>query len=159
MITIKQASIKDVALILEFIKDLAKYENMSHFVSANEDLLRKNIFENKYANVLLAYYNEEIAAMALYFYNFSTFLAKGGIYLEDLFVKKEFRNKKIATHLFKYLAKIAVENDLARIDFICLKDNKLALDYYNKINAKIQDEWHLLRLNSADILKLSKKEL
>lgn len=158
MIKIKEANVNDVSIILDFIKDLAEYENMSHLVSANEDLLRKNIFENKYSKVLLAYYDNKIAAMALYFYNFSTFLAKGGIYLEDLFVKKEFRNKKIASHLFRRLAQIAVENDLARIDFVCLKDNDLALNYYDRIGAKIQDEWHLLRLNSDDILKLSKKE-
>ncbi|MBT0877860.1 MULTISPECIES: GNAT family N-acetyltransferase [unclassified Campylobacter] len=154
MITIQKASEKDLDLILEFIKKLADYENLSSSVVATKELLKENLFIKQKAYVLIAYYDLKPVGFALYFNNFSTFLGKCGIYLEDLFVDVEYRNKGIGKALIKELAKIANQNDYERIDWVCLKDNYPSLEVYKKIGANTKDEWLLHRLEKSDINNL-----
>lgn len=154
MIEIKQASEKDLDLILNFIKKLAEYENLSSSVVATTELLKEWLFEKEKAYVLIAYYNLKPVGFALYFYNFSTFLGKCGIYLEDLFVDVEYRNMGIGKAMIKKLAAIAYENGFERIDWVCLKDNCSSIDIYKRIGAKTKDEWLLHRLEKNDIKNL-----
>ncbi|MCE2929252.1 MAG: GNAT family N-acetyltransferase [Candidatus Caenarcaniphilales bacterium] len=152
-LTIRKATIEDAELILEFIKALALYEKLENDVSANKNLILKNLFgENTKAYCLIAEYENEAAGFAIYFYNFSTFLAKPGLYLEDLFVKPEFRAKGIGKALIKELAKIAIEEDLGRIEWWVLDWNTPSIEFYKSLGAIAMDEWTVFRV-TADKFK------
>jgi GNAT superfamily N-acetyltransferase len=152
-LTIRKATIEDAELILEFIKALALYEKLENDVSANKNLILKNLFgENTKAYCLIAEYENEAAGFAIYFYNFSTFLAKPGLYLEDLFVKPEFRAKGIGKALIKELAKIAIEEDLGRIEWWVLDWNTPSIEIYKSLGAIPMDEWTVFRV-TADKFK------
>lgn len=159
MIEIKQASEKDLDLILSFIKKLAEYEKLSDCVVATTELLKEWLFEKEKAYVLIAYYDFKPVGFALYFNNFSTFLGKCGIYLEDLFVDSDYRGLGIGKAIFRELAKIAYENNYERIDFCCLNDNEPSLKFYEKIGAFRQDDWGMLRLDKIGINKLANKKI
>ena len=118
---IRKAEKEDVSIVLDFIKKLAEYEKLSHEVVATEENLEKYLFgEEKVAEVVIGYYQEKPVAFALYIYNFSTFLAKPGIYLEDLFVLEEYRGKGFGKVLLTYLAKIATEKKCGRLEWAVL---------------------------------------
>ncbi|KAI7865975.1 acyl-CoA N-acyltransferase [Spinellus fusiger] len=159
-IEIRPATVADAPLILEFIKDLASYEKLSEQVVATEELIVKNIFGPRpYAEVIFAYYgktNEEPrpAGMALFFHNFSTFLGKPGLYLEDLFVKPEFRGVGIGKCLLVQLACIAKERQCGRYEWVVLDWNEPSLKFYEALGAKPQPEWiiHRVEGNSLDNL-------
>lgn len=151
--TIRQADINDVSIILSFIKDLAEYENMSDQVVATEELLKEWLFEKKKAEVLLAMEGDTPVGFALYFYNFSTFLGRAGIYLEDLFVKKEYRGKGYGKALLKELARIAVEEGCGRLEWCCLDWNQPSIDFYRSLGAKSLDDWTTFRL-AGDTMNL-----
>lgn len=155
MLKIIQATPKDTELILSFIKKLAEYEQMLDEVSATPELLNKWIFEEKKAEVLLAYYDNSPVGFALYFYNFSTFVGKCGIYLEDIFVDVDYRGKGIGKALFKAVATKAYENGFERMDWVCLTNNYPSLEFYKKIGAKELKEWQLLRLDKNAICNLA----
>lgn len=150
--TIRQADINDVSTILSFIKELAEYENMSDRVVATEELLKEWLFEKKKAEVLLAMEGDKPVGFALYFYNFSTFLGRAGIYLEDLFVKEEYRGKGYGKALLKELARIAVSQGCGRLEWCCLDWNQPSIDFYLSLNAVPMDEWTQYRL-TGDTLK------
>lgn len=150
--TIRQADINDVSTILSFIKDLAEYENMSDQVVATEELLKEWLFEKKKAEVLLAMEGDTPVGFALYFYNFSTFLGRAGIYLEDLFVKKEYRGKGYGKALLKELARIAVSQGCGRLEWCCLDWNQPSIDFYLSLGARPLDDWTQYRL-TGDTLK------
>ena len=151
-LTIRQADINDVSIILSFIKDLAEYENMSDQVVATEELLKEWLFEKKKAEVLLAMEGDTPVGVALYFYNFSTFLGKAGIYLEDLFVLEPYRGKGYGKGLLKKLAQICVEEDLGRLEWSCLDWNTPSIDFYKSLGARVMDGWSVYRL-SGDTLQ------
>lgn len=151
--TIRQADINDVSTILSFIKDLAEYENMSDQVVATEELLKEWLFEKKKAEVLLAMEGDTAVGIALYFYNFSTFLGRAGIYLEDLFVKKEYRGKGYGKALLKELARIAVSQGCGRLEWCCLDWNQPSIDFYLSLGARPLDDWTQYRL-TGDTLKV-----
>lgn len=155
MINIRPANPSDLEIILNFIKELADYENLANEVVANTQLLNECLFEKEKAFVLIAEYNGLAVGFALYFYNFSTFLGRCGIYLEDLYVKSDFRNLGIGKALFKELAQIARDNNFERIDFCCLNDNEPSLKFYEKIGAFRQTNWGMLRLDKSAITRLS----
>lgn len=157
MITIQKASEKDLDLILEFIKKLADYEKLLDSVVATKELLKENLFVKEKAYVLIAYYDLKPVGFALYFNNFSTFLGKCGIYLEDLFVDSDYRGLGIGKALFKELVNIAKENNYERIDFCCLNDNEPSLKFYEKIGAFRQSDWGMLRLDKQGINSLANK--
>ena len=154
--TIRKASKKDVSLILKFIKELAEYEKMSNEVVANESLLKEWIFKKKKAEVLFAMENGKEIGFALFFNNFSTFLGRAGIYLEDLYIMPEYRKKGYGKALFKKLAQIAVERGCGRLEWSCLNWNTPSIDFYLSLNATPMNEWTVYRLTGEKLLELSK---
>lgn len=145
----------DVALILQFIKDLAEYERMSDEVIATEELLREWIFEKKKAEVIFAMEGEKEVGFALFFHNFSTFLGRAGIYLEDLYVKEAYRGRGYGKALLKKLAKIAVERGCGRLEWSCLDWNQPSIDFYRSLDAVPMDEWTVYRATGETLQKLA----
>lgn len=143
------------AKILEFIRALAAYEKMSDEVVATEELLREWIFEKKKAEVLLACEDGKEVGFALFFHNFSTFLGRAGIYLEDLFVLPEYRGKGYGTGLLKKLAQIAVERGCGRLEWWCLDWNQPSIDLYRSLGAELMDEWTTYRLTGETLEKMA----
>lgn len=153
---IREAVVEDIPLILSFIKELAEYEKLSHIVVATEELLEKSLFsEESNSEVILAYLQGQPVGFALYFYNFSTFLGKKGIYLEDLYVNPETRGKGIGKALLIRLAQIANENDCGRLEWSVLDWNESAIDFYKRLGAVPMDEWTVFRLNEKEIETLA----
>lgn len=159
---VREAKEGDVDEILRLIIELADYEKEKDSVKATPDLLRTNIFEKKHARVLLAFAGTpeqpaEAVGMALYFFNFSTWTGKPGIYLEDLYVSPERRGQKIGKALFGHLARVAKANDCARLDWSVLKWNKPSIDFYiNALKAIPMEEWQGMRLQGEGIDALEK---
>ena len=155
MISIKPASEPDVPLILNFIRQLAEYEKLSHLVIATEADIHEHVFgPNPVAEVLLAYWDEEPVGFALYFRNFSTFLGQAGIYLEDLFVEPEHRGKGIGKALLARLAKIAVERGYGRLEWAVLDWNAPSIEFYRSLGAIPLDEWRAYRLEGDALRNL-----
>ena len=149
---------RDVPLILDFIKGLAEYERLAHSVVATETKVRKTLFgRRKYAEVILAKVGKRAAGFALFFHNYSTFLAKPGIYLEDLFVKPEFRGKGIGKSLLVRLAQIALERDCGRLEWAVLDWNASAIDFYRKLGAVHMKDWDVYRLTGEQLEKLAQE--
>ena len=145
---------KDTKLILSFIKELAVYENMLDDVVADEATLNKWLFEKEKAEVIIGEVNNEPIGFALFFHNFSTFLGKSGIYLEDLYIREEYRKKGYGKGFLKKLAGIAKERDCGRLEWSCLDWNKPSIDFYLSLGAEPMDEWTVYRLtrDKIDIL-------
>ncbi|WP_300712161.1 GNAT family N-acetyltransferase [uncultured Brachyspira sp.] len=154
---IRFASAKDAAVILKFIKELAHYEKLEHEVSATEDILREWIFKKKKCEVLIASEDNIEIGYALFFHNFSTFLGKAGIYLEDLYITPDYRGLGYGKKLLKEVAKIAVERGCQRLDWQCLDWNKSSIDFYLSLNAVEMSDWNSYRL-SHDFLKIFAEE-
>lgn len=152
---IRYATETDVALILSFIKGLAEYENMSDQVVADEALLREWIFEKKKAEVILAVADGEAVGFALFFHNFSTFLGRAGIYLEDLFVRPEYRGKGYGKALLKALARIAVERGCGRLEWSCLDWNQPSIDVYLSLGAVPLSDWTTYRVTGDTLTALA----
>ena len=151
-----QAKKKDVPLILKFIKELSEYEKLLDEVSATEEILIKSLFgDHKVAECILAYENEVPVGFALYFYNFSTFLGKPGIYLEDLYIKPEFRGKSYGKDLLKHLAKLAKSKGYRRFEWWVLDWNKPSVDFYKRLGAKPMTDWTVFRLSGEELDKLA----
>lgn len=146
------ATEEDTAKIMQFIKNLAEYERMSDQVVGDEALLREWIFDKKKAEVIFALEGDKEVGFALFFHNFSTFLGRAGIYLEDLFVLPEYRGKGYGKGLITTLAKIAVERGCGRLEWACLDWNQPSIDFYLSLGAVRQDEWTVYRL-TGDTLK------
>ena len=153
--TIRQANINDVSTILSFIKELAEYVNMSDQVVATVELLKEWLFEKKKAEVLLAMEGDTAVGIALYFYNFSTFLGRAGIYLEDLFVKEEYRGKGYGKALLKELARIAVSQGCGRLEWCCLDWNQPSIDFYLSLGARPMDDWTQYRVTGETLKALA----
>ena len=149
------ATANDVDIILEFIKELAEYEKMSADVVADTELLRKWIFEENKAEVIFALEDEKEVGFALFFHNFSTFLGRSGLYLEDLFVKPQHRGKGYGKGLLKELARIAVERDCGRFEWVCLDWNKPSIDFYLSLGAEPLDEWTIYRMSGEKLIEFS----
>ncbi len=154
--TLKHASEEDVPLILAFIKHLAEYEKLSNEVVVTEELLNTYLFgEKKTAEVVLGYEEDKPVGFALYFYNFSTFLGKPGIYLEDLFVLEEYRGNGYGKHLLLYLAKLAKDKNCGRLEWAVLDWNQPAIDFYESLGAKQLDEWIVNRVSGNTLDELA----
>ncbi len=151
MTEIRFATEKDVDLILDFIKGLAKYEKMDNEVVATTALLREWIFEKKKAEVIFALDNGKEVGFALFFHNFSTFLGRSGLYLEDLFVLPEYRGKGHGKALLKELARITVERGCGRLEWCCLDWNKPSIDFYLSLGAKPLDDWTIYRMTGDEL--------
>ncbi len=143
---IRFANESDVEIILDFILKLAEYEKMLDDVVATPELLKEWIFEKKKAEVIFALEDGKEVGFALFFHNFSTFLGRAGIYLEDLFVLPEHRGKGYGKGLLKALAKIACERGCGRLEWSCLDWNKPSIDFYLSLGATPMDEWTVYRI-------------
>jgi GNAT superfamily N-acetyltransferase len=153
------AAEQDVALILSFIRKLAEYEKLSHMVVATEDLLRETLFgERRVAEVVIAYLSDDPVGFALYFHNFSTFLGRPGIYLEDLFVDPPHRGKGVGKALLIHLAKVAMERNCGRLEWAVLDWNTPSIEFYKGLGAVALDDWTLFRVTGAVLTKLAANE-
>ncbi|HEY3826933.1 MAG TPA: GNAT family N-acetyltransferase [Bryobacteraceae bacterium] len=156
VIRIAPATEADVPVILEMIRGLAEYEKLSHVVVATEEQLRLTLFgERPGAEVLLAYWNEDPIGFALFFPNYSTFLAQPGIYLEDLFVKPHARGKGAGLALFTEMVRIAVERGCGRVEWAVLDWNEPSIEFYKKLGAVAMDDWTIFRLIGEPLKKLA----
>lgn len=155
--TIRFAQKEDSALILRFIKELAAYENMANEVEATEELLVEWIFEKQKAEVLIGEEGGEATGFALFFHNFSTFLGRAGIYLEDLYVREEFRGRGWGTALIKRLAEIAAERGCGRLEWWCLNWNEPSIRFYRSLGAEAMDDWTVYRIAGDRLTELAEK--
>jgi GNAT superfamily N-acetyltransferase len=147
----------DVSLILSFICELAKYEKMLNEVVATEEVLMESLFERKIAEVIIGEYKNKPVAFAVFFHNFSTFLGKPGIYLEDLYVKPEMRGEGIGKIMLSFLAKLAVERNCGRFEWSCLDWNEPSIKFYKQMGAVPTDEWTVYRVKNEALDKLAMK--
>jgi len=155
---IKPATLGDVAVILQLIRELAEYERAPHDAIATEEGLREVLFgENPAAQVLLASEGEEAVGFAVYFFNFSTWLGRPGLYLEDLFVRPEARGKGYGRALLERLAEIAQARGCGRMEWAVLDWNEPAIQFYKKLGAKPMEEWTVFRLRREGIAALAER--
>ena len=155
---IRFANVEDVGLILGFIKELAAYEKMSDDVVADEELLREWIFDKKKAEVIFAMENGKEVGFALFFHNFSTFLGRAGIYLEDLYVTPEYRGHGHGKALIRELARIAVERGCGRLEWSCLDWNTPSIDFYLSLGAEQMNEWTVYRFAGEKLRALAEND-
>jgi len=156
--TIRPATIEDAGLILRFIRELADYEKLLHEVIADEATLEQSLFgETPHAKVVIGEYNGVAVSFALYFHNFSTFLGRPGIYLEDLYVQPTMRGKGLGKILLGYLASLAIELNCGRLEWWVLDWNKPAIDFYQSLGAQPMDEWTVNRVAGEALGKLAKQ--
>jgi GNAT superfamily N-acetyltransferase len=158
-IQIRSATVADVPLILSFIQALATYEQLRDRCIATEEDLRRTLFaDHPFAQVVIAQYQGVAVGFALYFYNYSTFLAKPGMYLEDLFVLEAYRGKGVGLALLKHLSKIAMAKGCGRFEWSVLDWNTPAISFYRKIGAVGMDEWTVQRLDELGIARLARED-
>ena len=158
MFRIEPATERDVPVILRFIQGLAEYERLSHEVTATEDGLRETLFgQRPSAEVLLCHDGDEPAGFALFFHNYSTFVGKPGLYLEDLFVVPKFRGRGCGKALLAHLARIAVERRCGRFEWTVLDWNEPAIGFYKKLGAKLLDDWRVCRLTGDALTRLAEE--
>ena len=155
MFKIQKAIENDIPTIFELIKKLSVYEKLENEVITSEAELKKNIFGNNFAKVLIAEENDKPVGFALYFYNFSTFVGKPGIYLEDLFVEPECRGKGYGKALLVELAKMAEAENCGRFEWSVLDWNTPSIDFYKSLGAKPMDEWTVFRLDKKGVSNLA----
>jgi GNAT superfamily N-acetyltransferase len=157
MLSIRPATAKDAGLIVQFVRDLAEYERDPKAAIATEaDFIRDGFGADPKFKVVFADWNGEAAGFALFFYNYSTWQGRPGLYLEDLFVKPEFRGKGIGKALLLHLAKIAVENNCGRYQWQVLDWNTPALEFYKSLGAEIMKEWLTMRVEGDALQRLAK---
>ncbi|HIT25298.1 MAG TPA: GNAT family N-acetyltransferase [Candidatus Enterenecus avicola] len=154
-LTFRYAQRSDAPLILQFIRELADYEKMSDEVVADEETLEEWMFDEGKAEVLFAVVDGKEVGYALFFHNFSTFLGRAGIYLEDLFVKVEHRGKGYGKAILKQLASIAVERKCGRLEWSCLDWNQPSIDFYRSLGAEPMSDWTVYRMTGDTLNNLA----
>lgn len=153
---IRDTTVEDSELILNFIKKLAEYEQLSHEVVATVETLRETLFgEKAYAEVVIGEFEGVPAGYALFFHNFSTFTGRPGIYLEDIYVDKEMRGKGFGKCLLAYIAKLAVERNCTRVDWSVLDWNESSIQFYRSIGAIPMEAWTVQRLHGDALLSFA----
>ena len=156
MLAIRPATTADVPLLLTLIRALAEYEKLADGCVATEALLTRTLFgEKAYAEAIIAEWDGAPAGFALFFHNYSTFLARPGVYLEDLFVKPELRGKGIGKALLAKLAALAVERECGRLEWAVLDWNEPSIGFYKSLGAKPMDDWTTFRLDGAELARLA----
>lgn len=155
--TIRFATREDTALILKFIKELAEYEHMLDLVVATEEILEEYLFDQKKAEVIIGEYKQQPVGFALFFHNFSTFLGRSGIYIEDLFVNPEMRGNGMGKAILIWLAKLARERKCGRIEWWVLNWNEPSINFYRHIGAVPMDDWTVYRLTGDALVQLSEQ--
>ena len=156
LLGIRPANVADVSLLSEFIRGIAEYEKLADEVVADEAILRESFFGNRpSAEALIAEWEGEPVAFAVFFENFSTFKGRSGLYLEDLYVKPEYRRKGIGKAILSHLAGIAVERGCPRFEWVALDWNRNAIDFYEKLGAKKMHEWQIFRISGDKLEELA----
>jgi GNAT superfamily N-acetyltransferase len=156
MLRIRQAERSDVPLVLQFIRELAEYEKLAHeMVATPEDLLRDGFSDRPYFRVVIAEWDGEPAGFALYFYNYSTFQGRPGLYLEDLFVRPSYRGKGIGKALLVHLAKVAVEQNCGRYQWQVLDWNTPSIKFYESLGAQMMKQWLTMRVTGEALARLA----
>ena len=155
-LTFRFATVEDTGKILYFIRELAAYEEMLNEVVATEELLREWIFEKGKAEVIFLVMDRKEIGFALFFHNFSTFLGKAGIYLEDLYVMPEYRGRGYGTAILKQLARIAVERGCGRLEWWCLDWNQPSIDFYISKGAEPMSDWTVYRITGDTLIDMAK---
>ena len=156
-LTFRYAEREDTELILKFIRDLAKYEKMENELIATVELLEESLFEKQKAEVIFAMADNREVGFALFFHNFSTFLGRAGLYLEDIFVLPEYRGRGYGKGILKKLAQTAVERGCGRLEWSCLDWNKPSIDFYLSLGAEPMEEWTVYRLAGNTLQELACK--
>jgi len=154
-ILLRSAQKKDTKLIINFIRELAEYEHLAHLVEIDKRKLKKYIFKEKMVEVVIVEYDNQPAGFTLYFHNFSSFLGRPGIYIEDLYINPEFRGKGLGKHLFSYLAKLVHKRDYGRLEWACLNWNEPSIKFYKSQGAQSLDEWTVYRVSGKNLEKLA----
>ncbi len=158
-ICLRVAKPDDCDKLFELIKALAEYEKLSHVVSGDAEVLKNHLFgSKKYAEVIVAEAQGQVVGFALFFHNYSTFLTKPGIYLEDIFVLPDYRQNGIGKALFTKVAQIAVTRNCGRLEWSVLDWNAPALGFYERMNASVLEEWRICRLTGDALVQLGKAE-
>lgn len=152
--TLRETDESDLSLILGFIKEIAEYEKLSHAVEATEESLKKHIFEKRRAEVLIVEKDEKPMGYVVYFYNFSTFTGTSGLYLEDIFIRSEYRGMGLGKEIFKLLGKIAREEGCKRMEWVCLNWNEPSKKFYTGLGAIPMEEWTTFRLTEEYVKNL-----
>ena len=153
--TLRKAGPEDTSLVLSFIRPIAEYEKMADEVQADEKTLYQSLFVKKIAHALIAEEDGKPIGFALYFYNFSTFVGRPGLYLEDIYIQPEYRKKGYGTIIFQRLANIALEEGCGRMEWTCLDWNEPSRRFYRKMGATTMDEWTVHRFTEDTIRKIA----
>lgn len=156
-LTFRMAERKDVPLILQFIRELARYEKLEQEVVATESLLEEWIFDKGKAEVLFALAGGKEVGFALFFHNFSTFLGRAGLYLEDLYVMPEYRGQGYGKGILRKLAQIALERGCGRLEWWCLDWNRPSIDFYLSLGAEPMEEWTVYRVTAQALDRLAEE--
>ena len=151
---IRNAQVNDIPTLIALIQELADYEKLSKEAVATEDLLKYWLFEKERAEALILEVDQIVIGFALYFHNFSTFLGKAGLYLEDLYIKPDYRHKGYGKQVFKYLAKLTLERACGRMEWSVLDWNTPSIQFYQSLGAKPMDEWTTYRLTEKELKAL-----
>jgi len=153
---IRPASVEDVPVILAFIKKLAEYERLAHEVVATEDSLRESLFESrKTAEVAIGYCQKKPVGLVLFFHNYSTFLSRPGLYIEDLFVDEPYRRRGFGSALLRYVARLAIERNCGRLEWSVLDWNQPAVAFYTKLGAAPMSDWTVFRVTGESLANLA----
>jgi len=157
--TIKPATKKDVPVILNFIKKLADYERLSHEVVATEELLQRTLFgQRRTAEVAIGYLDSDPVGFVLFFHNFSTFIGRPGIYIEDLFIDEQFRRRGFGGALLRHVAKLAAARECGRLEWSVLDWNEPAINFYKKLGAVSMNEWTVFRMTGENLQRLADRK-
>jgi len=153
---IEPATERDLPAIVHLVRQLARYEKLEHAMVASHDDFRQALFgEERNAHALMAFVDDAPVGFALYFYNFSTFVGKRGIYLEDIFVEPEHRGRGIGSALLKHLARVAKEQNCGRVEWSVLTWNQPSIDFYHRLGAITLDDWRTFRLHGEPLERLA----
>ena len=156
-ITISHATPTEVPMLLELIRELARFEKLEHEVEATAESLQEALFgPQPAAGALLARVEGEAAGYAIYFSTFSSFIGRAGIWLDDLYVRPSFRQRGLGRRLIQAVAKVGAERGCGRFEWLALDWNERALEFYRSLGARVMDEWVLLRLNATELQRLAK---
>ncbi|MCV3423556.1 GNAT family N-acetyltransferase [Campylobacter lari] len=142
---------EDLEKILELLKELAIHENMLEDVKCTSKELEESFFRHEYAKALSLKVDGEIIGYVMYYFTFSSFWGLGGLCLEDIYIQPKYRKKGYARAVFKYLAQICKEKNLKRLEWVCLNDNDLGIEFYTKLNARHMSEWRTYRLEGENL--------
>jgi len=155
--SVRTATESDLPLVFQFIRDLADYEGLLDQVTATEEILRQSLFVERQAEVAIGSVEGKDVCFALYFHNFSTFTGSRGLYLEDFYVRPEWRSKGIGRKMFSYLARLATERGCLRFEWWCLDSHKKTIEFYTKMGARPMSDWTVYRLDGEGLKDLSRQ--